>query len=353
MKFFIPLITIFFIVTACYESDPIIISGKTQIFKLQDTITYYTDTLTLFGENLGTIQDSSYIIINDTIQIKSADCFTWTQSKIQIIVPSLPMESTIYVVVSGKKVYYDTANYYQNLIVLPYPPFNYISVPSNNFYMGSKEFGIVNEQPVHNVVLTKSIYVSTNEITQQLYFAVMNENPSTIQYSDYPVYDVTWLAAIKFCNKLSLLDELDSVYTIIDSTNYISFDTTANGWRLPTEAEWEYFTDLQINNENELLEYAWFSNNSTLNPHSVGLLRPNRFGLYDVLGNVWEWCWDWYREDYYSVSPTVDPTGPINGTERVIRGGSCNDGKIIVRKEYRATNKNDTKIGFRIVRNIN
>ena len=353
MKKFVPLILVFCILSACYESPEIVISGKTRIFKLQDSITYHTDTLTFFGEHLGTINDSSYIVINDTLIINSADCLVWTQSKIQIIVPNLPRESTIYVVVDGNKIYYDSANYYQNLIVLPYPPFDYVLVSADNFDMGSEEFGLTNEQPIHNVILTKSIYVSTCEIHQRLFFAIMSDNPSTIQYNNYPVYNVSWIDAIKFCNKLSLLDNLMQVYTIIDSSGYVSFDSTAKGWRLPTEAEWEYFADLEINNENELLDYAWFANNSTSNPHSVGLLKPNKYGLYDVLGNVWEWCWDWYREDYYSISPVVNPIGPINGTDRVIRGGSCDDGKIYVRKEYRGIPTNDTKIGFRIVKNEN
>ena len=352
MKTLIFLIIFLYVFSACYESESLVIGGKTYVFKLQDSITYHTDTLTLYGENLGLPKDSSYVVINDIDTIKSADCLAWTQSKIQIIVPMLPKESTIYVVANGAKIFYDNENYYQNLIVLPYPAFECALVPAGNFDMGSEEFGFLNEQPIHNVVLTKSIYVSVFEIEQRLYFAVMGENPSTIKYNNYPVYDVKWFDAIQFCNKLSELDELNPAYIIIDSS-YISFDTTANGWRLPTEAEWEYFADLKISNETELLQYAWFANNSSLNPHSVGLLQPNKYGLYDVLGNVWEWCWDWYREDYYSVSPIVNPVGPINGTERAIRGGSCDDGKIVVRKEYRTTIKNNTKTGFRIVRNAN
>ena len=344
-------ITILCITTACYKSDPISIGGKTRIFQLQNINTFYTDTLNLYGEYLGYVHDSSYVVINETLIILSKNCLSWTQSRIQIVVPLLPKQSNIYVVVNGTKIFYDDENYYQNIFVLPYPPFSYVPIPAGNFDMGSNEFDISNEQPIHNVILTKSIYVSIYEVNQRLYSVVMNENPSSIQYNDYPVYNVSWLDAIKFCNKLSLLDGLDCVYDIIDFTENVYFNTTANGWRLPTEAEWEYFTDLKISNENELLEYAWFSNNSTLNPHSVGLLKPNRFGLYDVLGNVWEWCWDWYKEDYYSISPLINPTGPLTGTERIIRGGSCDDGKLYVRKEYRTSYKDNDKIGFRIIKN--
>lgn len=352
MKIFIILIIFICMFSACYESEPIIIGGTTRIFKLQDTIIYYSDTLTLYGENLGTIHDdSNYIMINDTLKIDANNCLIWTQSKIEIIVPNLPIQSTIYVVIRGKKIFYNSSDYYQNIVVLPHPPFNCVFISAESFEMGSEEFGIINEQPIHNVILTKSLYVSECEINQHLYSVVLNTNPSTIKYNDYPVYNVSWFDAIRFCNKLSLLDNLSPVYTIIDEI-YVSFDTTANGWRLPTEAEWEYFADIEVTNENELLKYAWFANNSTLNPHNIGLLSANRFGLYDVLGNVWEWCWDWYRADYYSISPIVNPVGPLTGTEHILRGGSCDDGKIMVRKEYRTISKEDTKkIGFRIVRN--
>ncbi len=353
IKTFIVVIAICIIFSACYESEPIIIGGKTRIFKLQDTITFYSDTLTLYGENLGKATNLSYIVINDIDTIKSDNCINWTQSKIQFVVPSLPLKSTIYVVVADKKIYYDAQNYYQNLIVLPYPAFDYVLIPVGSFDMGSDEFGIPNEQPIHNVMLTKDIYVSTCEVNQRLYSLIMQENPSTIKYNNYPVYNVSWLDAIRFCNKLSLLDGLKPVYEIINSTNYVSFDIDANGWRLPTEAEWEYFADISVDNEKQLLEYAWFYTNSTLNPHSVGKLKANKYSLYDILGNVWEWCWDYYREDYYSISPLVNPTGPTEsiGAGRVIRGGSCDDGKILVRKEYRTTNKSNEKIGFRIVKN--
>ena len=349
IKILLTITAICVILAGCYESDPIIIGGSTRVFKLQDTTTFYSDTFTLYGENLGSITDSNYLVINDNVKIASVDCINWTQSKIQFIVPSLPLQSTIYVVVDGKKIYYDAQNYYQNIVVYPYPKFDYVLIPAGSFDMGSDVFGIVNEQPIHNIMLTKDIYVSTCEINQRLYSVINKENPSTIKYNDYPVYNVSWFDAILFCNKLSILDDLQPVYEIIDSAVY--FETDANGWRLPTEAEWEYFANISIDNEKKLLEYAWFYTNSALNPHNIGKLKANKYGLYDVLGNVWEWCWDYYREDYYSITPLVNPTGPLTGTDRIIRGGSCDDGKIIVRKEYRTKNKSNEKIGFRIVRN--
>lgn len=352
IKIFIPLIAICCLVFyACYESKPIITDGNTRIFKIQDANTFYTDTFTLYGENLGNINDSSYIIINDTLKIESGNCVNWTQSKIQFVVPLIPLLSTIYVVVNDKKIYYDSQDYYQNIIVQPYPKFDYVLILVDSFDMGSNEFNIENEKPIHKVMLTKNIYVATCEVNQRLYSIINNQNPANIKYNDYPVYNVSWLDAILFCNKLSVFDNIQPAYDIIDSNVY--FDIHANGWRLPTEAEWEYFADFDtnINNEKTLIEYAWFYNNSTLNPHSIGKLKPNKYGLYDILGNVWEWCWDYYKDDYYYTAPLVNPTGPTTGTGRVIRGGSCDDGKIIVRKEYRTTNNSYEKIGFRIIRN--
>jgi len=357
MKIFSIIIIFFCITTACYKIDPIIIDGSPLIYKLQNDTTFYTDILILSGEYLGNINDLSYVVINDMLIIPSANCLSWSQSKIQIEIPLLPKLSNIYVVVAGKKVFYDKDNYYQYIVVLPYPSFECVLIPAGSFDMGSEEINIPehsNERPVHNVILTKSFYVSIFEVSQRLYSIVMKENPSEEQFDYYPVYNVLWLDAIKFCNNLSLLDSLEPVYDISETTNFVKYDVEANGWKLPTEAEWEYFADLSIKNESELLQYAWFTINSANNPHSIGRLEPNRYGLYDVLGNVWEWCWDWYDKDYYnSVFPVVvNPKGPDTGIEHTIRGGSCDDGKIYLRKEYRCPRKDGAKIGFRIVRNV-
>ena len=338
---------------SCSESGPIKIGGKPKIYQLENSNTFYTDTLSIYGENLGMMQDSSYLVINDTLQISSYDCLKWTNSRIDFVVPKLPLQSNFYVVVNGQKITFDKDNFYQNLNVLPYPVFATVLINSGSFEMGSEKFGIADEMPVHTVQLTRNFWVSTCQITQKLYTIIMNENPSEIKGNDLPVYNISWLDAINFCNKLSAEDGLNQVYTIL-SNDYVSFDTAANGWRLPTEAEWEYFAKVNIDNDfgnDDLSKFAWFANNSGLRPHAVGKLQPNLFGLYDVLGNVWEWCWDYYRSDYYSISPMVNPLGPQNGTARVKRGGSCDDGKILVRTQCRTTSNPNPKIGFRIVRN--
>lgn len=341
------------LLTACYESEPVTNSGEPLLFKLQDSNTWYADTLTLYGENLGLPADSSYLVLNDTTIIQSKDCLRWTASKIEFIVPKLPSESTIYVVVNGNTVFYDSVSYYQQLSVTAFPAFDYAFVPVGNFNMGSDEFTLSDEKPIHNVLLNASLYVSCYEVSQHLYSTMMGNNPSDLKHGSYPVYNVTWIDAIRFCNTLSLAAGLAPAYTIIESSLYVSFDTTANGWRLPTEAEWEYFSAITLNTDTDINDYAWFASNSSSSPKTTGLLKPNSFGLYDVLGNVWEWCWDYYAARYYDISPVVNPLGPATGENRVIRGGSCDDGKVIIRNQYRAgclTINKDTKIGFRIVR---
>jgi len=353
-KFYLMLVIVPFFYFGCSNSEPIKIGGEPQIYQLENPNTFYTDTLSIYGENLGRMQNSSYLVINETLQISSFNCLKWTNSKIDFIVPKLPKNSTFYVVVNAQKVMVNKTNYYQNINVLPTPSFATVLINSGVFEMGSEEFGIPDESPVHTVQITKSIYVLECEVTQRLYSVIMDENPSEIKGNDLPVYNVSWLDAIKFCNKLSDENDLKQVYTITGNDLYVSFDTLANGWRLPTEAEWEYFSQIHIGNDfsNEALgKFAWFSNNSVLQPHTVGKLQANSFGLYDILGNVWEWCWDYYNADYYSISPLVNPIGPQNGTVRVRRGGSCDNGKLLVRTHCRFTSATNPKTGFRIVRN--
>lgn len=342
---------IFIFILSCADSNPVTLGGDPKIYKLQDSNTYFTDTISIYGENLGKSRDSSYLVFNDTFRISSLNCLKWTNSNIQFVVPKLPFASKFFVVIDGKKLFFAADKYYHNLNINPYPPISLILVPSGSFKMGTEQFGIKNEAPVHSVQLTQSFYVSKYEITQRLYNLVIGNNPSDVTGNEFPVYNITWLEAIKFCNILSKIDGLDTVYTITSNNNYVSFDTTANGWRLPTEAEWEYFAQINLNDSDSLNYFAWFSINSGLQVHNVGKLMPNSLGLYDVLGNVWEWCWDYYKDDYYSISPVVNPTGPLSGTERVMRGGSYQDSKLFVRTHCRAANTAKPKVGFRVVKN--
>ncbi|MDX9791532.1 MAG: SUMF1/EgtB/PvdO family nonheme iron enzyme, partial [Candidatus Kapabacteria bacterium] len=154
---------------------------------------------------------------------------------------------------------------------------------------------------------------------------------------ELPVENVTWINAVQFCNELSKLNGLEEVYTITGVDAVADF--SKNGWRLPTEAEWEYACKAGTNGDfagsGIIGEMAWYGDNSGLKMHPPGRKNPNQFGLYDMHGNVWEWCWDYYDPDYYSEGMTIDPVGPSNGERRVLRGGSWNDGMNFLRSSNR------------------
>lgn len=180
-------------------------------------------------------------------------------------------------------------------------------------------------------------------VTQDLYLEITNEDPSSIKGKRQPVETVTWKEAVVFCNKFSIQTGLNSCYLIQDNETII-FDITANGFRLPTEAEWEYAckaggTEIRYG---ELKRIAWYKDNSSMTAHIVGQKEPNSWGLYDMLGNVWEWCSDIYDETVY-------------GSYRVFRGGGWADEERSVmattrRRSHPLKFKIDD-LGFRIARN--
>jgi len=196
------------------------------------------------------------------------------------------------------------------------------------------------EQPQHPVKITRPFFLGTHPVTQGQYKAIMGSNPSRFKGSDdLPVESVSWLDAVSFCNKMSEKDKRTPFYRIngtidVQVSQFIALhkdvaDVGGNGYRLPSEAEWEYacragsatlfpFGD----DAGKLGEHAWYSSNSQSKTHQVGQKSPNAWGLYDLLGNVWEWCADWYDYKYYASSPAADPPGPSRAWDRVIRGGS-------------------------------
>jgi len=157
-------------------------------------------------------------------------------------------------------------------------------------------------------------------VTQELYFKITKENPSFFKGNRFPVESVTWKDAIIFCNSLSILTELKSCYTFSEDNEDIIFDPTADGFRLPTEAEWEYSCKAGTAGirYGELSDVAWYKGNSEKTTHSVGLKEPNSWGLYDMLGNVWEWCSDIYDTTVY-------------GSYRIFRGGGwCDEERSVM-----------------------
>ena len=214
--------------------------------------------------------------------------------------------------------------------------------------------GNIDEKPVKKISITKSFLMTSTEITQKLYRIVMRYNPATEIGDNLPVNNIKWIEAIYFCNKLSKMQNLDTAYRISGAD--VLWDTNSIGWRLPTEAEWEMScragTSGDFYNDN-LNTIAWYSDNSGFRIKPVASKMPNQFGLYDMSGNVWEWCYDYYDAKYYENRPTENPKGPNNGKIGVIRGGAFDQGTYFARSSNR-TRPDDVhnNIGFRVVRNL-
>lgn len=307
------------------------------------------DLVTISGENFGLTADSSFIILDSILLFYSKDCLKWNNSFIQFFAPKNLSKGKLFVVV-GK----DTSNKI-DFNYFPYPKIEMVRVLPGTFMMGSKT-GLGYEQPVHEVQITYSFLVSKFEITQKQWLTVMDTNPSLYVGEKLPVMNVDWLDAVLFCNKLSKLMKLDTCYVFLDS-GIVWFDTSANGFRLPTEAEWEYVcragsTGDFAGNGNPL-DMGWFDINSGMKPHPVGEKLPNSWGIYDMHGNAWEWCWDWFDPFYYEKSPRVNPRGPESGKNRVVRGGCWQKGTTFGRSSSRQFPEDQkTNFGFRIVRNL-
>ncbi len=233
----------------------------------------------------------------------------------------------------------------------------FIQVPAGSFTMGTVEVeaarmefpepkpdDVLDETPAHTVRISAPFYLGETEVTQDAWYRVMENRPGAVDYwarddwETLPMATASWYMAQRFVEELNKLDR-DYRY------------------RLPTEAEWEYAAragshGLRPVAETELERHAWFIDNSGDEPRPVASREANAFGLYDMLGNVWEWVADWYAADTYARSDATDPQGPGEGFAKVRRGGSYHCPIRLLRPGYRAANKPGTAYsvqGFRLV----
>ncbi|MBL9007152.1 MAG: formylglycine-generating enzyme family protein [Myxococcales bacterium] len=238
-----------------------------------------------------------------------------------------------------------------------------VPIRSGRFQMGSPgNVPYDNEKPAHEVLIQTPFLMSATEVTQAQYEALMGENPSYFKDGadapNRPVENVSWLDAVRYCNKLSQREKLESCYVISGDRVEWPKRQGCTGYRLPTEAEWEYAARAgeagEYAGSQNVAEVAWYAGNSGGQTHAVGTTRKktNRWGLSDMSGNVWEWVWDWYKDSYEGASST-DPTGPKQGVLRVRRGGSYDYEAVFARVAFRfrgSPSYRDTSIGFRLAR---
>jgi serine/threonine protein kinase/formylglycine-generating enzyme required for sulfatase activity len=257
-------------------------------------------------------------------------------------------------------------------------------VPPGEFAMGSRQEEVdalaaaatdqwwkgylASEAPKHAVYLTKPFYLGLHEVTQEEFEKVMAVNPSyysaggpgkdavaRLNTGEHPVEMVCWFDAVDFCNKLSEQEGLAPYYFHqAEVVNVMGGD----GYRLPTEAEWEFAsragtsTRWSFGDDDAVLrQHGWINTNAGGRTQPVGKLAANPFGLLDMYGNVWEWCWD--RHAHYDSSPVPDPTGPKGGVDRVLRGGTFKDEASFARSANRPGNdpsSRDSTYGFRVAR---
>jgi len=217
----------------------------------------------------------------------------------------------------------------------------FVLIPAGKFWMGSEVRSQIrpDELPRHQVEITKPFWMGIYEVTQAQWQEVMGDNPSRFKEEggSLPVESVSPAEIREFLNRLNQKDQ-------------------ARVHRLPTEAEWEYAcragseTSYYFGDDpKDLAEYCWYWGTASFQTHPVGQKTPNPWGLYDLHGNVWEVCGDWYGPEYYGRSPVRDPKGPEEGEARVARGGSFMDGPSDCRSARRGQAKSGMRYGFRLV----
>jgi len=264
------------------------------------------------------------------------------------------------------------------------PLIEMLSIPGGTYRMGStRETGLLNEMPAHQVTLPDFL-LAQYEVTQGQYFEITGLRPSSCKtnpesraiegWKSLPVEMVNWYEAIIFCNKLSIKEKLNPAYRVNGSVNpsdwgdvptddtskwSVEWVSDANGFRLPTEAEWEYTARGGTNTANRFAgsnnadEVAWYYENSATMSHEIGKKAPNELNLYDMSGNVMEWCWDW--QGPYTAGAQENPRGPTSSLYKIIRGGSWSYAVNYCNVAYRHLNYpyyRGVNLGFRVARSL-
>jgi len=258
-----------------------------------------------------------------------------------------------------------------------------ISIPGGTFRMGStRETGLLNETPAHQVTL-QDFMLGQYEITQGQYFDITGLRPSSCRtnpelrgpegWKSLPVEMVNWYEALIFCNRLSIVEKLAPVYRVNGKVNphdwgavptddtmepwKVEWISGADGYRLPTESEWEYAARGGANSTNRYAgnnsanDVAWYYENSETMSHQIGKKAPNELDLYDMSGNVMEWCWDW--QGAYTAAAKENPMGAPSSLYKIIRGGSWSYAVEYCRVAYRHLNYpyyRGVNLGFRVAR---
>jgi len=231
-----------------------------------------------------------------------------------------------------------------------------VHIDGGTFTMGSpdNERGRTRSEGPQHQVTVSSFYIGKYEVTQAEYEEIMGANPAHFKGASLPVEQVSWFDAVDYCNKRSVKEGLTPAYKVSGSN--VTWDRSANGYRLPTEAEWEYAcragTQTPFNSGSSVDAAGWYSGNSGQRTHPVGEKQANSWGLYDMHGNVLEWCFDWLGD--YSSQAKTDPQGAATGTSRVYRGGCWNFQAQQTRSAYRFGNHQNLRsfiAGFRVARN--
>ncbi len=247
-------------------------------------------------------------------------------------------------------------------IVLPLEPLTHrlCLVPKGSFIMGSPttEAGRGTDEVQHTVTLTTDFWMAESEVTQRQYRSVVGSTPANFKGDDLPVEGVSWYDAVAYCNALSAKEKLTPCYQINGTIVGWADGLKCTGYRLPTEAEWEFAANpvsqprTLYAGSDTLDGVAWYNGNAGSTTHAVKTKTANGRGLYDLSGNVWEWVWDWYQGTY-ELPPSMDPTGPAMGSERVLRGGAWNyaatEVRVAIRNKIAPAGRNGY-LGFRIVR---